>query len=103
MKKIALLLLCLFVFPFHSFGEEPPKEERTFVGELDLPETTDADSYPGMETDFITDTGKIYSISNTNEAVLNQINTYCTPKCKMTAIIIMDTYLHEIIAIETAE
>lgn len=103
MKKFVFILLCLFVFPFNSFGEEPSKQERTFTGKLDLPEAAEPGYYPGMETDFITTEGKCYSISNTNEEVLKQVEKYCTPKCKITAIIVMDTYLHKIIKIETVK
>lgn len=106
MKKLVLILLCLFVIPFHSPAEdleEPEKEQITIVGELDLPEKTESGEYSGMETDIITDTGKCYSIANTNKEAMKQVEKYCTPKCKMTAVIIMNTYIHEIIEIETAE
>lgn len=46
MKKFVFILLCLFVFPFNSFGEDPSKEERTFTGKLDLPEAAEPGYYP---------------------------------------------------------
>lgn len=81
----------------------PSKEERSFAGELKLPEKTESGEYLGMETDFITDTGKCYSIACHNEETMKQAGKYCTPKCKMTAVIVMDTYIHKIIEIETVE
>lgn len=84
MKKFLLLLLCLFVFSFSSYGDESNPEEPCKI-------------------DFITDKRKCYSIACHNKEAIKQVEKYCTPKCKITALIIMDTYIHKIIKIETAE
>ena len=92
MKKLLLTALCLAFLPCASFAAET---QKTFSGELG--------TEGKMATDFVLENGDTYSIEHANKAVMEKVYRFCTPKCRMTAIIFEDFYIDKIIKIETIQ
>lgn len=92
MKKVLLTGLCLTLLPCVSFAAET---QKTFSGKLG--------TEGKMATDFLLENGDIYSIEHANKTVMEKVYGFCTPKCRMTAIIFEDFYIGKIIKIETIQ
>lgn len=90
MKKILLTALCLAFLPACASAAE---KQVTIAGQIG--------TEGKMATDFMLDNGDAYSIEHANKKVMEQVYKYCTPKCKMTAIIFEDFYIDKILKIET--